>query len=92
MTSTISLNKDFKTIMNNFKETIVKAAFNGESIDEAKTQEYLLNEINNEEVENITNTYSIIVKKEDGKWQVSEENDIVDILLPGLKEAVESLF
>lgn len=85
-------NKDFKTIMNNFKETIVKAAFSGESIDEAKTQEYLLKEINNEEVQNVTNTYSIMVKKVDGKWQVSEENDIVDILLPGFNESVESLF
>ena len=85
-------NKDFKTIMNNFKETIVKAAFSGESIDEAKTQEYLLNEINKEGIENVTNTYSIIVKKDDGKWQVSEENDIIDILLPGFNESVESLF
>ena len=84
-------NKDFATIIDNFKQKIVKAAFSGESIDEAKTQEYLLGEINNAEIENVTNTHSITVEKQDGKWKVSETNDIVNMLLPGFVEAINSL-
>ncbi len=84
-------NKDFATIIDNFKQRIVKAAFGGESIDEAKTQEYLLDEINNAEIENVTNTHIIIVEKQDGKWEVSETNDIINMLLPGFIEAINSL-
>ena len=83
-------NKDFKTIIGNFKNKIIKAAINGESIDEAKTEEYLIAEMNNSEIENVTNTHNIVVKKQDGKWQVSEEdNDIDNILLPGFYETLE---
>ncbi len=85
-------NKDFGKIIDNFKEKIVKAAFGGESIDEAKTQEYLLAEINNSEIENVTNTNTITVEKIDGKWQVSEDTDIVNIVLPGFTEAINSLY
>ena len=84
-------NKDFGKIIDNFKEKIVKTAFGGESIDEAKTQEYLLEEINNSEIENVTNTNTITVEKKDGKWQVSDTTDIVNIVLPGLIEAINSL-
>ena len=84
-------NKDFATIINNFKQRIVKAAFGGESIDEAKTQQYLLEEINNAEIENVTNKNTIKVEKKDGKWQVSEENDIINMLLPGFIDAINSL-
>ena len=85
-------NKDFGKIIDNFKEKIVKVAFSGESIDEAKTQEYLLEEINNAEIENVTNTHTITVEKVDGKWQVSNTNDISDMLLPGFSEAINSLY
>ena len=84
-------NKDFKVIIDNLKEKIVTAALSGQTIDETKTQEYLLEEINNSEIENVTKTHTIKLKKQDGKWQITEENNIVDILLPGLNNAVETL-
>ena len=85
-------NKDFKTIMGNFTNKILKSAINGESIDEAKTEQYLIEEMNNSEIENVTETQTIKVKKQDGKWQIlKEENDIDDILLPGFNEGLENI-
>ena len=85
-------NKDFKKIMENFKERIVKIAISGNSLDEQKTLEYLLEEVNNEEIENVTNTQTIKVIKQNGKWQIPEnENDIDDIVLPGFNEALQDL-
>ena len=85
-------NKDFKKAIENFKEKIVKVAFSGEEIDEAKTQQYLIDELNNKELENVKNTHTINVEKKDGKWEVSiEENEIVNILLPGFMEAIQAI-
>ena len=84
-------NKDFNKVMVNLQQKLMKAALNGESIDESKTQEYLLEELANDEIENVTNTHSITVVKQDGKWVVSEENNVVNILLPGLNEAIDAL-
>ena len=84
--------EDFKKIMENFKERIVKIAISGNSLDEQKTLEYLLEEVNNEEIENVTNTQTIKVIKQNGKWQIPEnENDIDDIVLPGFNEALQDL-
>ena len=51
---------------------------------------YLIEELKNEDIQNVTSTKSIIVEKQDGKWKISEENDIVDILLPGFNEVINS--
>lgn len=84
-------NKDFKTIINNYTQKILKVAFSGQNVNEEEMKNYLMEELNNEGVETVTVNQSIILEKKDGKWEPSEENDFVDILLPGFNEAVNAI-
>ena len=85
-------NKDFKAILNNLQQKVFKLALNGEDINNEKTEQYLLEELGNDEIGNVTSTCNITVNKQNGKWEVSEENDITNILLPGFDEAVNELY
>lgn len=83
-------NKDFKTIMGNYMQRIIKAAFSGQEVNEEEMTNYLIDELNNSEIQNVTSNQSIILEKKDGKWKATEENDFVNILLPGFNEAINS--
>lgn len=83
-------NKDFKTIIGNYMQRIIKVAFSGENLSEEEMTNYLIEELNNSEVQNVTSNQSIVLEKKDGKWEVTEENDFVNIFLPGFNEAINS--
>ena len=85
-------NKDFKTILGNYMQKAIQMALSGG--DEANTEEmqkYLMEELNNKDVQNTTTNQTINVEKKDGKWQVSDENDFMSILLPGFSEVINTL-
>lgn len=85
-------NKNFRTIIGNYMQNVLRVAFSGGEPTDAEMQNYLLEELRNEEVETTTTTQTINLTKQDGKWVVSTtDNDLVNILLPGLNEAVNSL-
>ena len=50
-----------------------------------------MEELNKEDIQNVTTTQNILLNKQDGKWVISEENDFANILLPGFSEAMNSL-
>ena len=53
---------------------------------------FLIEELNSEDVEMTTTTQVINLVKQDGKWIITTTNDeLVNSLLPGLKEAIDSL-
>ncbi len=83
-------NKDFKTIIGNYMQRIIKVAFSGENPSEEEMTNYLMEELNNTEIQNVTSNQAIVLEKKDGKWQVSEQNDFVNIFLPGFQEAINS--
>lgn len=84
-------NKDFKTIIGNYVQKAIKAAFSGQEISDEQMTNYLIEELNNTEIQNVTNTQTIILKKQDGNWKISEEdNNLANILLPGFEEAINS--
>lgn len=83
-------NKDFKTIINNYMQKIVKIAFSGSNPSEEEITNYLMEELKNDEIQTITSNQSILLEKKDGKWDVSEENDFANILLPGFNEAISA--
>lgn len=83
-------NKDFKTIIGNYMQRIIKVAFSGENPSEEEMTNYLIEELNNNEVQNVTSNQVIVLEKKDGKWEVTEENDFVNIFLPGFNEAIRS--
>lgn len=83
-------NKDFKTIINNYMQKIVKIAFSGNNPSEEEISNYLVEELKNDEIQTVTSNQSIILERKDGKWDVSEENDFANILLPGFNEAINA--
>lgn len=84
-------NKDFKTILGNYMQKAIKAAFSGQNISDEEMTNYLLEELNNKEIQKTTNNQSIVLEKQDGKWKVTQENDFTNILLPGFSETINSL-
>ncbi len=84
-------NKDFKTILGNYMQKVLKVAFSGQNIDQEEMTNYLVEELKNEDVETVTSNQSIVLEKKDGKWEATEENnDFANILLPGFNEAVSA--
>lgn len=94
-TSTVTVeitNKNFKTIINNYMQELLKRAFSGEQTSDQDIQNYLIEELKKEDVELTTKTQNINLVKQDGKWKISTENEeLVNIILPGLTETINSL-
>ena len=56
-------NKDFKTIIGNYMQRIIKTAFSGENPSEQEMTNYLIEELNKEEIQNVTSNQSILNKQ-----------------------------
>lgn len=84
-------NKDFKTVMTNFMKKVVKVAMGGEAISEEKQEQYLLEELKNDSIQTVTEKRELELEKQDGKWKVKVNEDVIMSLLPGLEDAMNSL-
>ncbi len=83
-------NKDFKTIITNYSQKILKLVFGGENITEETAANYLVEELKNEGVQTTTATKTIQAVKEDGKWKIVGNDDLTNALLPGFQDAMNS--
>ncbi len=93
-TATVELevtNKDFKTIMGNYMQIVVKDALAGTETSESETQNKFLEELRKEDVSTVTNTVTIETVKKDGKWKVKFDENVMMSLLPGLEDSMNSL-
>jgi len=90
-----NLGKAFSNYVQEAAKLAFRSAFTNEYTDkdiENKLVEYLENEVNSEDLETVTNTITIEAKKEDGEWKlVTDSRTIMDALLPGLMERIESM-
>lgn len=84
-------NKDYKTIISNYMQKVLKIAFSGQAMSEKEMQDYLIEELKNQEVQTATNMVTMQLEKKDGKWRVISNDDLMYGLMPGLKEAMDSL-
>ena len=84
-------NKDYKTILSNYMQKVLKIAFSGQSMSEQEMQNFLIEELKNQEVQTATNMVTMQLEKKDGKWRVISNEDLMFGLMPGLKEAMDSL-
>lgn len=85
-------NKNFRTIIANYMQNALRVAFSGQELSDAEMENYFLEELRNEDVETTTTTQTINLTKQDGKWVINTtDTNLIDILLPGLSEAVNSL-
>lgn len=83
-------NKDFKTIITNYSQKILKLVFGGENVTEETAGNYLVEELKNEGVQMTTATKTIQAVKEDGKWKIVGNDDLTNALLPGLQDAMNA--
>lgn len=83
-------NKDFKTIITNYSQKILKAVFGGENVTEETAGNYLVEELKNEGVQMTTATKTIQAVKEDGKWKIVGNDDLTNTLLLGLQDAMNA--
>ena len=85
-------NKNFKTIISNTMQEVLKRAFTGEQTTDQDTQNYLMEELRKEDAEMTTTTQNINLVKQDGKWIITTTNEeLINMILPGLTEAINAL-
>lgn len=93
-------NKNMKTIIGNYMTKAIQLAFasafsDDVSEDEMNKQmaEYLKQQIESSEVENITTDVEFHVEKKDGKWIVKEEDrkSLANAVLPGFEETINQI-
>ena len=90
-------NKDFQTVVNNYAKRALNAAKeaigsgNTESISEQDFQQYFLEELKNEEIQTTTNEKTINAVKVDNKWKIVSDDELVNAILPGLEDAINTL-
>lgn len=84
-------NKDFNQIITNYKQEALRIAFSGESFTQEVQNNKLKEQLKNEEIGTKTITTTIQLEKQDGEWKVQADESLVNALLPGLQEAINSL-
>lgn len=84
-------NKNYKTIIAKVMQKALKAAFSGEEMTEEQSQNYLTEELKNEQAETTTVTKTIKAVKVNKDWKIEESDELIDSILPGLQEAIDSL-
>ena len=84
-------NKDFEQIISNYTQEALRIAFSGESFTQEQQNNQLKEQLRNEEIGTKTVTTTIQLTKQDGEWKVQADESLVNALLPGLQEAINSL-
>ena len=84
-------NKDFNQIISAYTQEALKIAFSGESFTQEEQINKLKEKLKNEENTTRTVTTTIQLVKQDGKWKVQPDENLINALLPGLQEAVNYL-
>ena len=84
-------NKNFDQIISNYKQEALRIAFSGESFTEEDQNNKLKEQLKNEEIGTKIVTTTIQLVKQDGEWKVQADESLVNALLPGLQEAINSL-
>ena len=84
-------NKDFNQIISNYTQEALKIAFSGESFTQEEQNNKLKEQLKNEEIGTKTVTTTIQLVKQDREWKVQADESLINALLPGLQEAINSL-
>ena len=84
-------NKDFNQIITNYTQEALRIAFSGESFTQEEQNNKLKEQLKNEEIGTKTVTTTIQLTKQDKDWKVQADESLVNALLPGLQEAMNSL-
>lgn len=83
-------NKDFKTIVGNYMQKALKVALTGQKVSQEEMTNYLIEELNNEEIPTTTVNQTITLEKQNGRWAITDKESLANVALPGLYEAMEA--
>lgn len=86
-------NKDFEIIVQNCMKKLLsnfKAVLEG-NVSEKSVEKYFVEELKSDNVQMKTETKTIELQKQDGKWKVVANNELANSLLPGLQESVNAI-
>lgn len=84
-------NKDFNEIVTSYMEKVFQEWFLQGNLDEAKAQEYFIEELKSQDIPSKTQEANITLQKENGKWKVKVDSNLRKAIYPGLVEFVESI-
>lgn len=83
-------NKNYKNIITKWMKEIVDENTKGTEI----TQEFILNKLNEiveAETETKTLSKALILKKQDNEWKIRVNNELINLIYPGIDSVVEAL-
>lgn len=83
-------NKDFSVITENCMKKMlsnIKAVIQG-NVSNNDIEKYFIEELKNEDVQTKTETVSIELERQDKKWKVVSNDELIKTLLPGLQDTV----
>lgn len=90
--------KDFQTIINNYMQKALEAVRgtitgneSNETFSSEDFEKYLIEELQNEEIQTTTINAKVNAIKEDKEWKIVSDEDLINALLPGLQETEDSL-
>lgn len=86
-------NKDFKAVVENYMKKVLdaaKAAIGGEEIPQEEFKKYFIEELQNEQIQTVTETKTIKAVEENKKWKIFSDEELEYNLLPGLKESIDT--
>lgn len=90
--------KDFQAIVNNYMQKAleaVKGAITGSESDEsfssADFEKYFIEELQNEDIQTTTINTTVNAIKDGKDWKIVSDDSLINALLPGLQETVNSL-
>ena len=81
-------NKNFETVMKNYTNSVIKNIFLSKDISMENIENYLVEELQNNEVDKVTNTKVLTIKKQDKKWKVVVDENLKEVLYPGLQKVL----
>lgn len=96
-TATVEVtNKDFNTVVSNYAKKALEAitsliGTSSTGLSNEQIQQYFVDELKNQDIGTTTQTGTIELVKEDKKWKVVSNEQLIDTLLPGLQEALDSV-
>ena len=84
----IQLQLNFKIIVENAAKKLLQKYFSSE---DAEIEEILLEELQKEDIPTVTTTKEITVQKQDGKWKVVADDNLKEVIFPGLQESLDAV-
>ena len=90
------INKDLNTVFKNYMTKAISLAFaqamsdTSDSDIENQLKQYFEEQYDSDAVENVSKEITINMKKENGKWNITcDEDALIDAILPGYREFIE---